>query len=103
MITMMSTFQSNVILQLNATKIPQTQVAFKNCVPFTKCITKIDGITRDDIEELDSVMAMYTIIEYKDETTNSNAAIIIISNLSNIRLNYQETHLLRLILLLMEF
>ena len=24
---------------------PATQVAFKNCAPFTKCITKIDGTT----------------------------------------------------------
>ena len=26
---------------------PATQVAFKNCAPFTKCITKIDGTTID--------------------------------------------------------
>ena len=25
-----------------------TQVAFKNCAPFTKCITNIDGTTIDD-------------------------------------------------------
>ena len=25
---------------------PATQVAFKNCAPFTKCITKIDEITK---------------------------------------------------------
>ena len=24
------------------------QVAFKNCAPFTKCITKIDGLATDD-------------------------------------------------------
>ena len=27
---------------------PQIQVAFKNCAPFTKCITKIDGTTIDN-------------------------------------------------------
>ena len=34
---------------------PAAQVAFKNCVPFTKCITKIDGTTIDDdlYEDLD--------------------------------------------------
>ena len=28
-----------------------TQTAFKNCAPFTKCITKIDGATIDDAED----------------------------------------------------
>ena len=41
-----------------------TQVAFKNCAPFTKCITKIDGTTIDDAEDLDLVMPMYNLIEY---------------------------------------
>ena len=40
------------------------QVAFKNCTPFTKCITKIDGATKDDAEGLDLVMLMHNLIEY---------------------------------------
>ena len=40
-----------------------THVAFKNCTPFTKCITKIDGATIDDAEYLDLVMPMYSPIE----------------------------------------
>ena len=35
-----------------------TQVAFKNCALFSKCITKIDGTTLDDAEDLDLVMSM---------------------------------------------
>ena len=35
---------------------PQTQMTFKNCAPFTKCITKIDGTTIYDAEDLDLVM-----------------------------------------------
>ena len=35
-----------------------TQVAFKNCTPFTKRITKIDETTTDDVEDLDLVMKM---------------------------------------------
>ena len=35
---------------------PETQVAFKNCAPFTKCITKIDGTAIDDAEDLNLVM-----------------------------------------------
>ena len=41
------------------TAAPETQVAFKNCPPFTKCITKIDGTTIDDAEDLDLVMPFY--------------------------------------------
>ena len=41
-----------------------TQLAFKNCAPFTKCITKIDGTTIDDVGDLDIVMPMCNLIEY---------------------------------------
>ena len=34
----------------------------------TKCITKIDGKTKDDAEDLDSVMLMYNLIEYSSST-----------------------------------
>ena len=51
-----------------------TQVAFKNCVLFTKCITKTDGTTIDDAENLDLIMPMYNLIEYSSnyfETTGN--------------------------------
>ena len=37
---------------------PAKQVAFKNCAPFTKCITKIYETTIDDAEDLHLVMPM---------------------------------------------
>ena len=43
---------------------PATLVAFKNCPPFTKCITKIDETTIDDAENLDLVMPVHNLIEY---------------------------------------
>ena len=39
-----------------------TQVAFKNCVPFTKCITKTDETTIGDVENLDLVTPIYNLI-----------------------------------------
>ena len=42
--------------------------------PFTKCITKIDGTTIHDAEELFLVIPMYNLIEYSpnySETTGS--------------------------------
>ena len=41
-----------------------TQLVFKNCATFTKCITKINGKTIDDAENLDLVMPMFNLIEY---------------------------------------
>ena len=38
-----------------------TEVAFKNCAPFIKFITKIDGRNIDDTEGLDFFMSMYQI------------------------------------------
>ena len=69
---------------------PPLKLSFKNCAPFTKCITKIDGATIDDAEDLNLVMPMHNLIEYsssysettgclwfhyKDEATNFNANI----------------------------
>ena len=51
-----------------------TQVVFKSCAPFTKCITKIDGRSIDGAEDLDLVISMYNLIEYSSnysETTGS--------------------------------
>ena len=61
------------------------QVAFKNCAPFIKCITKIDETAID--QDLDLVMPMYNLIQCtsnygnlwfysKDEATNFNADIV---------------------------
>ena len=53
---------------------PATQASFKNCTRFTKCITKINGTTIDDAEELNLVMLMHNLIQYSSnypETTTS--------------------------------
>ena len=59
---------------INVTAAPQIQVAFKDCAPFTKCITKLHETRIDDAEDLDLVMPMYNLIEYSSnysETTGS--------------------------------
>ena len=83
---------------------PETQVAFKNCASFAKCITKVDGTAIDDAENLDLVMPMYNLIKhsnyseaagslwiyYKDEATDFMQILktLIILNLWSIRVNY---------------
>ena len=48
-----------------------TQVAFKNCAPFTKYIRKINGTTIDDAEDLDLVMLMHNLIEYSSNNSET--------------------------------
>ena len=43
-----------------------TRVAFKNCAPFTKCITHINDEHVDNADNLDIIMPMYNLIEYSD-------------------------------------
>ena len=41
-----------------------TRVAFKNCAPFTKCLTHINDEHVDGAENLDIIMPMYNLIEF---------------------------------------
>ena len=55
---MVTFYSTSYILHTKAHNNP-TSVAFKRCAPFIKCITKLDGITIDDAEELDLVMLIW--------------------------------------------
>ena len=49
-------------------------VAFKNCAPFTNCISEINNTQVDNAKDIDIVMPMYNLIEYSDnyaKTTES--------------------------------
>ena len=39
---------------------------FKNCAPFTNCISKINNTQIDNADYIDKVMPMYNLIEYTD-------------------------------------
>ena len=50
------------------------KVIFKNCAPFTNCISEINNTQIDNAKDIDIVMPMYNLIEYSDndaETTGS--------------------------------
>ena len=38
-------------------------VAFKNCVPFTNCITEINNTQIDNAKDIDTVMPMYNLVK----------------------------------------
>ena len=48
-----------------------TEVALKNCAPFIKLITKIDGTTRDDAMDLDLVIMMNKLLEHSSNYSNT--------------------------------
>ena len=54
-------------------------VAFEHWVPFAWCITKVDGATIDDAENLDLVMPMYSLIEHSSNFFWNNRKIMIYS------------------------
>ena len=50
------------------------KVIFKNCTPFTNCISEINNTQIDNAKDIDIVMPMYNLIEYSDnypKTTGS--------------------------------
>ena len=44
----------------NADKV----VVFKNCAPFTGCISEINNTQIDNARDMDAVIPMYSLIEY---------------------------------------
>ena len=39
---------------------------FKNCAPFTKCISKMKNTQIEDANDVDVVMSMYNLIKYSN-------------------------------------
>ena len=64
-----------------------TPVAFKNCAKFTKCITKIDGITIDNAEDLYLVTPMCNLIEYSSNYSNTTGSLWFYSKDEAVNLN----------------
>ena len=86
-----------------------TQVAIKNCLPFSKYITKVDGATIHGTEDLYLVMPMYSLLEYSLNYSDTTVlydfipkmtqlvlililGTIMLSILSIIKLNYLRFH-----------
>ena len=43
------------------------KVIFKNCAPFTNCISEINNTQIDNANDIDIVMPIYNLIEYSDK------------------------------------
>ena len=51
------------------------KVIFKNCAPFTSCISKINNEQIDNAEYIDIVMPMYSLIEYSDNYSRTSGSL----------------------------
>ena len=51
------------------------KVIFKNCPPFTNCISKIINTQIDNAEYIDIVMPMYNLIEYSDNYSKTSGSL----------------------------
>ena len=51
------------------------KVIFKNCAPFTNCISKINNTQIDNAEYTDIVMPMYNLIEQNDNYSKTSGSL----------------------------
>ena len=51
------------------------KVIFKNCAPFTNCISKLNNAQIDNAEYIDIVMRMYILIEYSDNYSKTSGTL----------------------------
>ena len=48
------------------------KVMFKNCAPFTNCMSEINNTIADNTKDIDIVMPMYNLIEYSDNHSKTS-------------------------------
>ena len=51
------------------------KVIFKNCAPFTNCISEINNTQIDNAKDIDIVMLMYNLIEYSDNYAKTTGSL----------------------------
>ena len=50
-------------------------LAFKNCAPFTNCISEINNTQIDNCKDIDIIMPMYNLIEYSDNYPKTSGSL----------------------------
>ena len=51
------------------------KVIFKNCAPFSNCISEINNTQVDNAKDIDIVMPMYNLIEYSDNYAKTTGSL----------------------------
>ena len=52
-----------------------TRVAFKNCAPFTKCMTHINDEHLYGANNLDMITPMYNVVEYNNNYSDTSGSL----------------------------
>ena len=51
------------------------QVMFKNCAPFSDCISELNNTEVDNAQDLDVVISFYNVIKYSDNHTKTSGCL----------------------------
>ena len=51
------------------------KIIFKNCAPFTDCISQTNNTEIDHAKDIDAVMTMYNLIEYSDNYLKTSGSL----------------------------
>ena len=66
---------NNTTAQGAAANNTNKKVIFKNCAPFTNCISEINNTQIDNAKDIDIVMPMYNLIEYSDNYAKTTGSL----------------------------
>ena len=66
---------NNTAAQGAAANNTNKKVIFKNCAPFTNCISEINNTQTDNAKDIDIVMPMYNLIEYSDNYAKATGSL----------------------------
>ena len=66
---------NNTAAQGAAANNTNKKVIFKNCAPFTNCISEINNTQIDNAKDIDIVMPMYNLIEYSDNNAKTTGRL----------------------------
>ena len=66
---------NNTAAQGAAVNNTNKKVIFKNCAPFTNCISEINNTQIDNAKDIDIVMPMYNLIEYSDNYVKTTGSL----------------------------
>ena len=67
---------NNTAAEVAAANNTNKEVIFKNCTPFTNCISKINNTQVDNAKDIDIVMPMYNLIEYSDNYAKTSEGLL---------------------------
>ena len=66
---------NNTAVQGAAANNTNKKVIFKNCSPFTNCISEINNTQIDNAKDIDIVMPVYNLIEYSDNYAKTTGSL----------------------------